>query len=193
MNELLVLSLLMHWPLHAYKIATIANNILGPEEEISRGTLSTLLTKLEQARLIVEADATMTPFPSRRQTRVLSITPAGRGRFLELMLDTTTSQGSYRKIFSIKALHLEFLPLEQQLYLVEHYLAYCRHLLQDKQEQRTSHAGDRNKQEKISSAFRQATQQLMQRKIDQLQADLVWAEALRGRIITELRQVAETT
>lgn len=43
MYELLVLSLLMHWPLHAYKIARIANNIIGPEEQISRGTLSSLL------------------------------------------------------------------------------------------------------------------------------------------------------
>src|SRR5205823_5557839 len=49
MYELLVLALLMHWPLYAYLIAEIANHILGPWERISRGTLSSLLTKLEQA------------------------------------------------------------------------------------------------------------------------------------------------
>ncbi len=42
MYELLVLALLMHWPLHAYLIAEIANHILGPWERISRGTLSSL-------------------------------------------------------------------------------------------------------------------------------------------------------
>jgi len=56
MYELLVLSLLMHWPLYAYLIADIANHILGPWERISRGTLSSLLTKLEQTGYITPAD-----------------------------------------------------------------------------------------------------------------------------------------
>ena len=38
MYELLVLSLLMHWPLHAYRIVKIANEIIGPEDQISTGT-----------------------------------------------------------------------------------------------------------------------------------------------------------
>src|SRR5262249_4082350 len=85
MYELLVLSLLMHWPLHAYRIAKIANDIVGPEERISTGTLSTLIGKLTHAGLITAADATMTPFPSDRASQVLAITPAGRERFLDLM------------------------------------------------------------------------------------------------------------
>lgn len=44
MYELLVLSLLMHFPLHAYLIA----KIISPWEKISRGTLSTLLSRLER-------------------------------------------------------------------------------------------------------------------------------------------------
>ena len=52
MYELLVLSLLMHWPLHAYRIAKIGNEIIGPEEQISTGTLSSLLNRLMQAGLI---------------------------------------------------------------------------------------------------------------------------------------------
>ncbi|HEX6554261.1 MAG TPA: hypothetical protein VF026_15955 [Ktedonobacteraceae bacterium] len=38
MYELLILSLLMHWPLHAYRIAKIGNEIIGPEEQVSTGT-----------------------------------------------------------------------------------------------------------------------------------------------------------
>ncbi len=81
MYELLVLALLMHWPLYAYLIADIANHILGPWERISRGTLSSLLTRLEQAGLIAPADPAQVPFPSDRPTRVFAITPAGRERF----------------------------------------------------------------------------------------------------------------
>ena len=63
MYELLVLSLLMHWPLHAYRIAKIGNEIIGPEEQISTGTLSSLLNRLVQAGLITPADPGTSPFP----------------------------------------------------------------------------------------------------------------------------------
>ena len=187
-NELLVLSLLMHWPLHAYKLAGIANNIIGPEEEISRGTLSTLLGRLEQAGLIAEADPATTPFSSERQTRVLAITSAGRERFQALMLDTSTAQGPYSKVFAIKALHLEFLAHEQQLYLVEHYLAYCRRLLEVKQKQRAKHASDPIRQNTINAAFRQAALDLMQRKIEEWRGEIAWVESLRDRINAQLHQ-----
>jgi len=106
MYELLVLSLLMHWPLHAYRIAKIANEIIGPEDQISTGTLSTLLSKLAQTGLITPADPGMTPFSSDRPSRVFAITPAGRERFFELMLETASHPGNYRRLFHIKALHL---------------------------------------------------------------------------------------
>src|SRR6266436_4620302 len=82
MYELLVLSLLMHWPLHAYRVAKIANEIIGPEEQISTGTLSSLLAKLERAGLISPADPGTAPFPGDRPSRVFAITTAGREHFL---------------------------------------------------------------------------------------------------------------
>jgi len=84
MYELLVLALLMHWPLYAYLIAAIANHIIGPWEHISRGTLSSLLTRLEQAGLITPADSALVPFPIDRPSSVFAITPAGRERFYQL-------------------------------------------------------------------------------------------------------------
>src|ERR671916_439901 len=102
MYELLVLALLMHWPLHAYLIADIANNIIGPWEQISRGTLSSLLAKLERSGLIAEADAGQVPFSAARPARVFALTAAGRSRFRRLMLDTTTNIGTYPKLFRIK-------------------------------------------------------------------------------------------
>ena len=91
MYELLVLSLLMHWPLYAYLVAEISNHILGPWERISRGTLSSLLARLEKEGLIALADQSEVPFPSDRPSKVFAITPAGRQRFYQLMMDTTFS------------------------------------------------------------------------------------------------------
>jgi DNA-binding PadR family transcriptional regulator len=187
MYELLVLSLLMHWPLHAYRIAKIGNDIIGPEEQISTGTLSTLLNKLEQADLIVLADPAAVPFPADRPSRVFALTPAGRQRFFELMMDTTTHPGMYRKLFHIKALHLEFLPLERQLFLVEHYLAHCQQLLRSKRADARDVADHPLKQEHMHPALRQAALALMQLKTEQWQLELAWGQVLREQILFRLK------
>lgn len=191
MNELLVLGLLMHWPLHAYKIAKMANNIIGPEEQISRGTLSSLLVKLEQAGLITPADPARVPFPSDRSSRVFALTESGRERFVQLMLDTTSQPGSYRRLFHIKVLHLEFLPPEQQFFLVEHFLQYCQKLIEGKQAEEQAFAASPIKQEHMRSLFQQRAQTFMQFKIEQWQLEVARAQALRTQIIA-LWQQAET-
>ncbi len=188
MYELLVFSLLMHWPLHAYKIVRMANNIIGPEEQISRGTLSSLLARLEQAGLIAPADPARVPFPSDRSSRVFAITPSGRERFFELMLDTTSHPGFYRRLFHIKALHLEFLPPEQQLSLVEHFLHHCQKLLQSKQTEEQAFSGSPTKQEHMRSPFRQRALGFMQFKVEQLQLEVIWAQALRAQIVALVQQ-----
>jgi DNA-binding PadR family transcriptional regulator len=185
MNELLVLALLMHWPLHAYRIAKIANNILGPDAQISRGTLSGLLTKLEQSGLVTGAASSQVPFPSDRPSRVLAITPAGRERFFQLMLDTPSRLDI--KLFHIKALHLEFLPLEQQLFLLEYFLLSCQKFLGDKQAEMQAFTADPSKQEHISSSFLQGVQAFMRLKIEHVHLEVAWAQSLREQIISRLR------
>jgi DNA-binding PadR family transcriptional regulator len=191
MYELLILSLLMHWPLHAYRIAKIANDIIGPEEQISTGTLSTLLSKLESAGLIIPADPGSTPFPSDRPSRVFTITPAGRERFVELMMDTTAHPGMYRRLFHIKALHLEFLPLESQIFLVEHFLAHCRKILRSRQAEEQDMINDPHKQEHMSPSLREAALALIRLKIEQWRLELAWAQALHTRIVSHLKQSGE--
>lgn len=188
MYELLVLSLLMHWPLHAYRIVKIANEIVGPEERISKGTLSGLLARLERAGLIELADPTSGPFPGDRPSRVLALTPAGRERFYELMLDTDSHPGSYRTLFHIKALHLEFLQKEQQVALVDHYLAHCRQMLQAKQADQKDMVDDPLKQQHMRSAFRQSVLSFVRLKLDQWQLELAWAEALHAVVVARLKQ-----
>lgn len=191
MYELLVLSLLIHWPLHAYRIAKIANQITGPEEQVSTGTLSTLLSKLVQAGLITSAEPEATPFPSDRPSRVFAITPAGRERFLHLMLDTTSHPGTYHKLFHIKALHLEMLPSESQIFLVEHYVAHCQQFLHSKQADVRDIADHPLKQEHMSPALREATFALIRLKTGQWQLELAWAQSLRTQILLSFQQHGE--
>jgi len=192
MYELLVLSLLMHWSLHAYRIAKIANDIIGPEEQISTGTLSTLLSKLEQAGLIIPADPGTTPFSSDRPSRVFTITPAGRERFVELMMDTTSHPGMYRRLFHIKALHLEFLPREHQLFLVEHFLDHCRKILRSKQSDLQDMVNNPIKQEHLHPTFREAASALIQLKQEQWQLELAWGQSLRTQILLRFTQRGES-
>ncbi len=188
MYELLVLSLLMHWPLYGYLIISIANNIIGPEERMSSGTLSTLLNKLEQAGLITPAGQESVPFPMQHPTRAFAITPAGRERFTQLMLDTTSHPGTYRQLFHIKALHLEFLPIEQQLFLVEHYLTYCQQLLRSKRVDARDVAGNPLKQAHMRPALREAALALMQLKTEQWKLELAWGESLREHVLSRLKR-----
>src|SRR6266705_3910093 len=183
MYELLVLSLLMHWPLYAYLIADIANHIIGPWEKISRGTLSSLLTKLEQAGYIAPADSAQVPFSTDRPSRVFAITPAGRERFYRLMMDTTSNQGTYQRLFRIKALNLEYVSPEDQLSLVDHYLSYCQMGLRYQQAEAQDFATNPIKQQSVSNFYSAVALDLMELVSQQWQLELAWAQRLRERIL----------
>ena len=191
MYELLVLSLLMHWPLHAYRIAKIANEIIGPEDQISTGTLSTLLSKLAQTGLITLADPGMTPFALDRPSRVFALTPAGRERFFALMLDTASHPGNYRRLFHIKSLHLEFLPPESQVFLVEHYMAYCQQFLRFKQADAQDVSDHPLKQEHMQPVFRERALALIRLKIEEWRLELAWVQSLRAQTLSRLKQSGE--
>jgi DNA-binding PadR family transcriptional regulator len=182
MYELLVLALLMRWPLHAYLIASMTNHIMGPWEKISRGSLSTLLKKWEQAGLIEPGDPEQVPFPSTRASRIYAITASGRVRFSQLMLDTTSNLGSYARIFHIKALHLEFLPPQDQLYLLDHYLYYCQtgiyYLRGRAHELAIAPAQTQTESEK----FLTTALDVMEVGAREWELELAWAQSLRDRL-----------
>ena len=193
MYELLVLALLMHWPLYAYLIADIANHILGPWERISRGTLSSLLTRLEQEGLIAPADPTQVPFSTDRPSRVFALTPVGRKRFYQLMMDTTSNQGTYQRLFRIKALHLEYVSPEDQLSLVNHYLSYCQMGLSYQQAEAQDFITNPIKQGSVSSFYSAVALGLMDLVSQQWQLELAWAKRLREQVLsTQAPGKAET-
>lgn len=184
MYELLVLSLLMHFPLHAYLIAKIANDIIGPWEKISRGTLSTLLGKLEKEKYIAAVELASAPYPKDRPSRTFAITPSGRERFLKLMMDTSSNLGAYQKLFHIKALHLVFLPVEDQVYLINHYLKYCQKVIDHLQTESQDFAGDPEKRRYSSIQFNETVLDLMRLHIEEWQIEAAWAQRLHDKIVS---------
>src|SRR5689334_11679810 len=90
--ELFVLGELMVQPLYGYLLHDIANHILGPLSPLSWGILYPLIQRLEKAGLttsVVERHQQNFPRKERGQPRrIYSITPAGRARFMTLMLQS---------------------------------------------------------------------------------------------------------
>jgi hypothetical protein len=89
----------------------------------------------------------------------------------------------YSRLFHIKALHLAFFPLEQQLFLIDHYVQYCQTIIHQKQAQAQRFAASPVKQEHMKDAFRHAALSVMQLKAEQWQRELAWAQALREQVL----------
>lgn len=123
--ELIILTLLARWPMHGYLISKITKDIAGPYGGLSSGRLYPLLAKLETQGLIA-ALPNGAERQSGRRSRRYAITETGRTRFHELMMDTTSNLGDYRLLFWIKVSVLHLLELNEQLYLLDHYINYCQ-------------------------------------------------------------------
>ncbi|MGO8951335.1 MAG: PadR family transcriptional regulator [Ktedonobacterales bacterium] len=128
MYELVILGFLMRRPYHGYLIAKIINEMIGPFARLSNGRLYPLLVKLEQEGMIAVAtdSAPATAIASDRQHRTFEITEAGRQRFRELMLDTTSNPGEYQRIFWFKLPNLYWLDPTERLYLLDDYINFCQ-------------------------------------------------------------------
>ncbi len=181
--ELLVLALLMRWPLHGYLIVKMANNIIGPEENISRGTVSTLLTRLHQGGLVELAGDESEAQPSNHAARIYAITAEGRKRFEQLMLEIPVQPGTYSRLFHIKALHLDLIPAEKSQALVDHYLQYCLSVLRNKEADIQSFSFDAQKQKYSASAhLRETALSIMRLKAAQWKQEVEWARLLKESI-----------
>ncbi|GLI04465.1 hypothetical protein YDYSG_04950 [Paenibacillus tyrfis] len=173
--ELLILSVLMHFPLHAYMIAKIGS----PWEKISRGTLSTILTKMVRSGFIQEADPADVPFSSDRSSKTYAITAEGRQRFFQLMMDTHSNSNQYLRIFHIKSAHLEFLDLEEQIRLVKHFIDYCQTVIRElKQQIYQFETNPEPKGKQPSPFFLSTVRGQMEVQLEQMNLELAWAEKL---------------
>lgn len=189
MYELIILSHLMRYPAHGYLIAKIINDMIGPYARVSNGRLYPLLSKLEKSGLIVASNEATSEQQSDRQLRTYKVTEAGRRRFHELMMDTTSNPGEYQKLFSHKASVFEFLKPVERLRLIDHYINYCQaHVLH-----LTAEADDLVQEVSDhvppwSPARLEAVLNVMQHMIDQWQLELDWVRSLREKEVAEAKQ-----
>jgi DNA-binding PadR family transcriptional regulator len=194
MYELVILMFLMRSPMHGYLIASILNDIIGPFAKVSYGRLYPLLTRLQTQGLIRSVATSSAGRPSDRRHRTYEITTAGRDRFRELMLDTTSNPGDYATLFWMKVQVLEFMRPGERFYLLDHYLTYCQtHVfyLTGQMEQLESEAAQ---QQFMSPAQLEATLYAMERyrRQWQLELDLVREWRQREVLRAEGEQPQET-
>lgn len=126
MYELIILGFLMRSHNHGYRIAKIINDIIGPHSKISSGRLYPVFDKLSKGGLIAIVQDEMNVQPKESRHREYEITEAGKRRFYELMMDTAQNLGEYRKLFGYKFIFIDLLHHSEQLYLLDHYIHYCR-------------------------------------------------------------------
>jgi DNA-binding PadR family transcriptional regulator len=187
MYELIILSQLMVQPAHGYMIASIINDMIGPYARISNGRLYPLLSKMEKSGLIDPIKDAPAAQQGVRQLRTYKITEAGRKRFYELMMDTTSNPGEYQKIFLQKVSMLEFLKSSERLRLIDHYINYCQaHVLHitaeaDDLVQRAPHWGPEWGRMRFKAVL-----DVMQHMIDQWQLELDWAKGLHERELARI-------
>jgi DNA-binding PadR family transcriptional regulator len=178
MYEFIILALLMRSPMHGYLIARIASDQIGPWAKISSGTLYTILAKLERVGLITLLSP-QEPEQGGRQSRTYAITDAGRQRFHQLMLDTSSNLGEYQRWFYFKLVYFDLIRPEERMLLWNHYLTYCQtsalYLQSEAEALRHELSGEAN------SVFLAQALRVMTRMEQQWRAEVEWATEERAR------------
>jgi len=99
------------------------------------------------------------------------------------MMDTTSNQGTYQRLFRIKALHLEYISPEDQLSLVDHYISYCQMGLSYQKAEAQDFVTNPIKQQSVSTFYSATALDLMNLVTQQWQLELAWAQRLRQHLI----------
>jgi DNA-binding PadR family transcriptional regulator len=177
MYELIILSLLMRWPMHGYLIMKVTNDQIGPWAKMSSGTLSTMLNRLEQARLILVLSEEDEASQGQRRSRRFVITELGRKRFHQLMMDTSSNLGDYQKFFFFKMGYFDLLRPPERFLLINHYLNYCQTIVlhtQTEMEGLTHELAHHP-----SPAYLENLLQVMGHVVEQWQAECHWITGIR--------------
>ncbi len=128
MATLFVLGELMVQPMSGSFLHETARRILGPFRPLSWGIISPLLRRLKQQELVtsaIEQRRPGLPSPGRGQPpRSYAITPAGRERFLSLLLTPSAYSRDTPEEFVIKLTKFQFLTPAQRVTVLEWYWSY---------------------------------------------------------------------
>lgn len=190
MYEFAILSLLTQGPKHGYLIAKILNDANGPFAKVSSGRLYPLLAKLQEEGLIVAEEAVSSGHGDRRQ-RTFAITDAGRARFHQLMMDTTSNPGDYQRLFWLKLPFLLFLQPLERLYLLDHYLNYCQTLIFHYTSEMEEFARHQAQTAAETTDFFEAVRYVQQRSKHQWQLEFDLVREWRAREVARAEGLSE--
>lgn len=189
MYELMILSILIRWSTHGYRIARIINDTIGPYAKMSNGRLYPLLAQLEVQGFVKAVKGSGQNAKGGRNQQSYAITDEGRVRFHDLMMDTTSNPGEYRQIFLQKVPVLRYLKPSERLYLIDHYINYCQahilHLMAESEDLQGRSA-------QVELTHIEAAVSVMQHLIDQWQLELDWAKSLRQQEVSQIEEIDET-
>ncbi|AFZ46892.1 transcriptional regulator, PadR family [Cyanobacterium stanieri PCC 7202] len=126
MLELATLGLLQKEPLHGYLLKKQMELFMSGCISVNYGAIYPLLKRLLDRGLIVEEE------DNNNNRKIYDITPAGRERWLEKMLEHPhESWVNARSRFMIKFCFFSYLKPSQRLQLIEHRLKVCQLKLND--------------------------------------------------------------
>jgi DNA-binding PadR family transcriptional regulator len=120
--ELFVLGELVAGPHHGYLLHAILGRILGPFRHVSWGALYPLIHRLEREGLIAAAASR----EGGRGRILYRIRPAGRRRFLELMLEKVPYGAYEPDLFLSKLGYFDHITAEQQAGILRYHLDYLQ-------------------------------------------------------------------
>ena len=190
MYELIVLSLLMRFPLHGYLIVQRANETIGPWAKISNGTLYPLLTRLERQGFIARVNEQQQSTQTEQQARTFLITDEGRKRFHQVMMETSSSIGDYRRLFHLKVPSLDLLTSRERQQLLTHYSNYCQTCLLHIKIQVENLEHELVGEKGTSPLFKELALQTMQERARLWQTEVDWTEHLRDLLPALSEQAA---
>lgn len=175
--ELIVLGELSDGPHHGYLLREIIGQVLGRFRQVSWGVLYPLLHRLETEHLIApEARAGPEAGSKGGPRRRYRITPSGRVRHLELMLELGAYTAHHAELFQAKLGYFDRVGLEQQAAILMHHLAYLQRdddHLRASREQVLGNA-------RIPQRERQRIAWVIGYRLERVRAEVIWVErALR--------------
>lgn len=175
MYELIILSVLMRGPVHGYVIAGVINDVIGPYARASNSGIYPVLAKLEATRLVSVCEEATSD--GGRLSRTFEIRPAGRDRFRELMLDTSSKPREYRELFAFKVSAFDQLDPADRAAVISHYVGFsCDHVrhLQAQATDLGRHADDYG----FAKAGRPYLPAVFEHLVGVWQREADWADAL---------------
>jgi len=174
--------------LNRYQLAKIVNDKLGPYAKLSNGTLYPLVAKLEETGLVTALPQEHQGTRKDRRSRLFHITEAGKLRFQQLMMDTTSFQAEYQRAFLFKVSSLDLLPSANRFYVINHYITYCQAHVLHFTDEAASLAQEVATISAIPQSFQQRSLTALRHLIAQWQAEAIWAMELREE---EQRRIEE--